>query len=1742
MKKLNVIILTMILSLVIFAGVNVMAMDEDTVKTEEPKTIVSESTLQINEGGNTDEEVKAEEKEEIVEEGNKEAKAPIEDKTTKTDVENVDMGGVPSSNIDTDKAAEPEDKKPSDAKEETVEEKTSEEKANEEDKKSEEANPDEKKEDNTEEKPEDTKKETEVKDDNKEEDKKQEENKDGDDKKEEAKDSDTKTDEEKAKEIKTEEEKPDENADEKAKEGENAEANAEAKELKAGETLEISELAENPIALGSGQGEGGQVVEVSDFKGLKEAIENAGNTPTIIKVMKSFDIEDTITIKEGQDITLTADNERREDPWEAIDQPAKHANEGEAKQREVIKEARRRGEEALEKADLEKNPLPSAQDGDIILKRAADFINDTLFRVLGKLTLGTDNSAVYIDGNKDEAKTELSDKGTVIDVSGELTMKNAVIMNSYNKHGYTGPVRVNEGGKFTMEGGRISKNTSREEIDDVASRPLSAGAVYVELGGKFEMTSGLIDNNYGGLTGGVFAGSLGSEKEPAIVEIKGGVIAKNSSYNLRNSNGALLQEGGGITAFPKSKLTITDGIIAGNKSDNVGGAIGISSRYVSDHVNIYNKESAHVNTNYDKFIKENKAEANIDGGLIYKNESKANGAGVYVDSNDVKFGKTMILDNRSHSLGGGIYISFPPITQKLEHILITENLAKGHYDSYLGGSNGGGIWNCPTGYVHIGDGHSVYVYKNNADGYGADITFVKKAWNFTLNGKYVGSEFYSHISPVTEGKNIIKYVEDGRGREYGETIPGHLSYHSTYTYLKTVYSQELIEEAWKNSETFVLGNRARNGAGLGSNANLITEDKGKYQIEFNKKWDDSVDQYHAPTTLRVDLFIVPLDKDADYVKANYGKDNKLFKYGEVLIREADGWHARFGSNDYNGADKSRILQMLGINSFTDIGLPENAFNMDKGLLFTADELAAKGYKYLAVEQGTGYYVEVTEEKPTKDKTEKAGVIQITRKYNDTYDDDSVRGDKDLYFYIYDPVKQVLTRLGKSTIHEDGDTPGIGKTNFAHPLLLKKVSEYKYYGKDRVFTEYLDYGWDDMVGYHNEDKGYAIVLTENKDGTLTVELPYLWTDKYYGNSLSANKLEVTQDYVIKGNSSHSFTLTNSNWGKLDVEKSWTNIKEKDQPESIDFYLLLDGKRVIETYDDNGKPIYKKLTLKAKDGWKGTFKKLNPKALAAGKYTLEENSDIFAPEFINKKEKFTVRIGYANEYHEEGMKENEETFTNNHFPSINYKKADGTYRDVKLNLYLDGKKIQEGVFHFTVREHPITGAPYAELDKNFAFDPVEVETYGQGIPVKYYDVITNETGRDEYNFYLRKDENGAYALYLPRLVIKGVPYADLFIAYSNEYNETYQRYDQTTLVKPLEADVDWQIKADNHYGPDHKIEFLKEWFGGYNNIPEEITVILTNEKGEFKEIKLTKEGNWQETIENLKGTLRKHGYTIKEVEVPGFNSDIYTEKAGLKVIGKDKDGKEIILNYMSDEIKNILAKGNYRYEVFELSEEDKEKELNEANLSTFIKVERQNDGRYIIRYAKNITLTEVFAVNIQNTEIPPEEPRKTFVRVNKVWEALGETRDIQVELYINGEASGKIITLSAANGWSASFTNLDLEDESGRRYTYTVREVGEKDNIYNIDDRKFEVSYSGDMYNGYTIVNKEVPPEEPEEPEEPSPEEPEEPHEPEEEKPEEPDKHVIPKTGVTEDALGIFLGLMILLGLVYIKRKFIVEKSK
>lgn len=1326
--------------------------------------------------------------------------------------------------------------------------------------------------------------------------------------------------------------------------------------LSEGKFLEMDSLAKEPITLGSqDKDSSSKVVEVNSFEELKEAIKNAGNKKTTIKIMSSFQLTDTIIIDKDQDIILTADNNRKQDTWEKIKQPADYAKSGEKKQREIIEEARKRGEDAIKKADLNKNPLPSETKGDKILKRAKDF-KDTLFNVFGKLTLGTKDSAIYIDGNKD-VKTEHFDKGSVIDVNGELVMKNAVVMNSVNHHGYTAPIRVNNGGKFVMEGGRISSNTSYEKIEDDSSRPTSAGAIYVEPGGSFTMKSGIIDNNNGGMAGGVYAGDFfGSDEKPAIINIEGGIIASNKS-NTR------FQSGGGITGYPKSIINIIDGIIANNKS-RTGGGIAISDQYISDFKNILGDEFADLSGNYDKHRLKNKAEANINGGLIYKNHAYAVGGGVYVDTNDVKFGNTMILDNTAGNFGGGIYISFPPRVQKLEDILITENLASGILNDDFGSSNGGGIWNCPTGYVHIGDGHSIYVYNNEATNSGKDITFSKKTWQFLLNGKNIKGEFYSHISPITKDKNIIKFIEDGKS---GLDIPENLSYTRNVVNLKAYYDEALKREAWRNSRTFVLGNKARNGGGLGSNANLETpKDEGDYKIELNKKWDGSINKKDIPKDIDVDIFIVPLDKDKDYVKKYYGTDNSLFKYGEITLSKKDNWKAVYGYNYFNGMSKEEVLKKLGIKSFSEIGLPEDAYNMDRGLPFTAEELAKKGYKYLVVEQGDDYLVKVEESMPEKEKEMEAGVVEVKRNFSDDWDtNENTRKDQNIYFYYYDPVKQKLTRIAKTELNENNKF----KSSVSHPIFLKEISKIEYYGENRKFQEYE--GWESVVGYNNTNNGYAIVVLENEDGTLTLEIPAIYPDIYDENpnvGFRANQTREIREYIVKGNN-HSFTITNYKFGKMNVEKSWKEIDKKDVPDSLNLYLLLDGKRVIEGYDSDGNPIYKSLVLTSKDGWKGSFDRLDPIALGAGRYSLEEDSDIFAPEIIIKDLIYKIHIGYASTFHEEGQNPNEQTTTAGQFPSYVFKNEDGSYDKVKLHLYLDGKLIDTKYFTFNSSQFEVNGEIYETIDfnKDAIFDDIRLPIYGTPIRIGSYDVITNEPGLKDYNFYIKKDENGIYTLYLPRLVIDGVPYDNLFIVKENDLNSSKVN----AIIN--QGDEKTNIEINNYYGPNHEIEILKNWIDGSDKVPEEITIVIKDNSGNSKEITLTKDEDWKKVLENLEGTLRNNNYTIEEVKVPNFDGVIKTEKSGIEVSGKDKNGKDISFVYTNEELKKVLSNGNYRYEVFELGEDSPE--FNLDNLDSFIKIEQEKNGNYIIRYAKGINLTEILSVNLTNTYVPPEEPPET-----------------------------------------------------------------------------------------------------------------------------------------------------------------------
>ncbi|MGI5875058.1 MAG: Cna B-type domain-containing protein [Bacillota bacterium] len=97
-----------------------------------------------------------------------------------------------------------------------------------------------------------------------------------------------------------------------------------------------------------------------------------------------------------------------------------------------------------------------------------------------------------------------------------------------------------------------------------------------------------------------------------------------------------------------------------------------------------------------------------------------------------------------------------------------------------------------------------------------------------------------------------------------------------------------------------------------------------------------------------------------------------------------------------------------------------------------------------------------------------------------------------------------------------------------------------------------------------------------------------------------------------------------------------------------------------------------------------------------------------------------------------------------------------------------------------------------------------------------------------------------------------------------------------------------------------------------------------------------------------------------------------------------------------------------------------------------------------------------------------PGKTSVTVTKVWEDEND-RDrlrpaaVEIRLLADGEATGDVLTLSAANEWRGVFAELPLYNE-GKAVVYTVAETAAAG---------YETTVSGDAVSGFTVTNRHAP---------------------------------------------------------------------
>jgi hypothetical protein len=256
-------------------------------------------------------------------------------------------------------------------------------------------------------------------------------------------------------------------------------------------------------------------------------------------------------------------------------------------------------------------------------------------------------------------------------------------------------VQENKGATLKLTGGVIAGNCAP-----------SGGGVYAN-GAAVTVTGGIISGNSTldvGLGGGIMA-------EGGIVTVSGGYITNNRMVKFCNTEGSGCHGGAGLAAHTCAHVTISDGQITGNYSDEAGGGV-----YVTDQ----GRDDSRKDTAWLK----------ITGGIIASNVSfRSEGAGIRVgqkvdamigdtlDNNGTPGSKVYITNNRCMSRfdwgGGGVFVQGDSNTADNAGRLFV-------YYSYISsntaGGYGGGVAVCPTGKTLVTNTKGTAIFGNSSAG------------------------------------------------------------------------------------------------------------------------------------------------------------------------------------------------------------------------------------------------------------------------------------------------------------------------------------------------------------------------------------------------------------------------------------------------------------------------------------------------------------------------------------------------------------------------------------------------------------------------------------------------------------------------------------------------------------------------------------------------------------------------------------------------------------------------------------------------------------------------------------------------------------------------------------------------------------------------------------------------------------------------------------------------------------------
>ncbi|HDL0574810.1 Cna B-type domain-containing protein [Staphylococcus aureus] len=431
--------------------------------------------------------------------------------------------------------------------------------------------------------------------------------------------------------------------------------------------------------------------------------------------------------------------------------------------------------------------------------------------------------------------------------------------------------------------------------------------------------------------------------------------------------------------------------------------------------------------------------------------------------------------------------------------------------------------------------------------------------------------------------------------------------------------------------------------------------------------------------------------------------------------------------------------------------------------------------------------------------------------------------------------------------------------------------------------------------------------------------------------------------------------------------------------------------------------------------------NIKDLSSGSYVVKE-IEAPAPYTFDKDKTYPFEL--------------KDTDTEGYFTTIDNEKAVEKTKDVTA------KKVWEG----TKQDHPTI---YFKLYQKAADG---TETAVENADIKKLENGTTET---TWTNLPENDKDGKAIDY----VVKEVD-AQGKDATPDGYTKKEDGLTVTNTEKPIEKiSVTGEKKWDDNNNQDGKR-------------PDKVTInLLANDK-KIQTTEASEASNWKYEFKDL--PKQENGkdidYKVSEEPVEGYQSTVngttitnkYTPETtkvdGVKVWDdeNDQDGKRpnsvnvnLLANGKQVATKAVTKDTDWKYEFKDLPKYENGQEL-----------EYTVTEDHVADYSTTIDGTKI---------INKYTPGKTSATVTKHWEDKDDQDgkrpgSINVELYANGEATGKTATLNEDNNWSHSWQNL-AEKAQGKAITYTVKEI--------TDVKGYETTVDNSDIGNLSITNKYTP---------------------------------------------------------------------